>query len=85
MRRFARELGNASRKDFVKHLGVEIEFRVVLVRSDGHQFRVISFMQLGFDFLDLVLLDEKKVAVDLIRHVIVLVVAYLGEIAQHPG
>jgi hypothetical protein len=82
--RLTRKFRDAARKKFVKCLGVEKELRVVLVRPDCHEFGVISLVQFGFDLLDLVFLHEEEICVELIRHVVMLVIAYFREITQHP-
>src|SRR5256885_3543059 len=42
-------------------------------------------MELGFNLGYLVFLHEEKVAIELVRHVIVLVITHLGEVAKHTG
>ena len=83
--RLSNELGNAARKQFIKDPGVKVELGWVLVRPNGHWLRVIGVVKLGFDFLDFIFLDEEKVAVELVRHVVMLVVTNLGKVTQHPG
>ena len=41
-------------------------------------------MELGFDFLNLIFLDDEKIAVQLVRHVIMLVITDFRKVPEHP-
>src|SRR2546423_1492225 len=71
-------------KETLENARAEIRFRHILIRTNRQRDGVIRIVQLRFHRRDLVLLDEKKIAVEFVWHIVFLVITDAAEIIQHP-
>src|ERR1700730_9115362 len=85
-RRFrrSREIGPFSGEEALEGLGSKIGFRLVLIGPELYRHGIVRIVKLCFHRGNLLLLDEKKIAVQFVRQTVLLVISNAPEIIEHP-
>src|SRR6516162_3951312 len=78
------ELGCPSGEEILESVRVEIKLRCVLVGPDRERLGEIRVVQLVFDFLYPILLNQKEIRVDLRRQTIMFVITNIWKIVEDP-
>src|SRR6266404_2184521 len=78
------EIGRFAGEEGLEDLGVKVGFRLVLIRPDLYRHGVVRIVKFCFHHWDFLLLDEQKIGVQFVGHIVFHVISNAPKIIEYP-